>query len=103
MVIGLLTHAQGIHRHDISMAVHECGCFSSNPTLIHEYAATRIGRCLIDVIERVLVCKVDRMKGFEFFVDEDFAGGYNASDPLNPEIVLSRTGFFAMHSGLSIY
>ena len=101
-VIGMLTYLQGISRPDISMAVHQCARFSSNPKLIHERAVTRIGRYLIDTIDRGLTCKVDRMKGLECFVDADFAGGWNANDPLNPTSVLSRTGYVITYSGLPI-
>ena len=102
-VIGMLTYLQGISRPDISMAVHQCARFSAYPKLNHERAVTRIGRYLIDTVGRGLVCKVDRSKGLECFVDADFAGGWNSDDPLNPENVLSRTGFVIMYADVPVF
>ena len=64
---------------------------------------TRIGRYLIDTIDRGFICKEDCSKGLECFVDADFAGGWNADDPLNPENVLSRTGFVITYAGIPIF
>ena len=102
-IIGMMTYLQGISRPDISMAVHQCARFSSNPKLSHERAVTRIGRYLIDTADRGLICRVDKSKGLECFVDADFAGGWNAKDPLNPENVLSRTGFVITYAGVPIF
>ena len=40
-------------RTDILMDVHQCVRFSTNLKLIHERVATRIGRYLIDTIEKI--------------------------------------------------
>ena len=36
-------------------------------------------------------------------MDADFAGGWNSDDPLNPENVLSRTGFVIMYAGVPVF
>ena len=99
----MLTYLQGISRPDISIAVHECERFSAHPMLSHEHAVTRIGRYLIDTAEKGLICKVDKQKGLQCYVDADFARGWNPNDPLNAESVLSRTGFVIMCAGVLIY
>ena len=96
----MLTHLQGFSRPEISMDIHQCARFSSNPKLTHECAVTRIGRCLLETIDRGLMCKVERVKGLKCFVDAYFAGDWNANDPLNATSVLSRTGHVITHSGL---
>ena len=47
----------------------------------------------ICIIDRGRACKEDRTKGLECFVDANFSGGWNSSDPLNPNSVLLRTRF----------
>ena len=85
------------------MAVHQCARHSSSPKLSHERAVTRIGRYLIDEKSRGIMCKEDRSRGLECFVDADFAGGWNTEDPLNPENLLSRTGFVITYQGIPIF
>ena len=77
--------------------------FFSNPKLSHEWAVTRIGRCLLDTMDNSLTCRIDKNKGLECFVDTDFAGGWNASDLLNAENALSRTGFVITHAGIPTF
>ena len=74
-VIVMLTCLQEIYAPDISMALRRYARFSSNPKLMHEHAVARIVRCLIDTIDHGFLYKVDHVKGFEYFVDTDFAGG----------------------------
>lgn len=99
----MLTYLQGISRPDISMAVHQCARFSSNPKLSHERAVTRIGRYLLDTMNNGLICRIDKKRGLECFVDANFASGWNASNPLNSENVLSRTGFVITYAGIPIF
>ena len=99
----MLTYLQGTMRPDISMAVHQCVRFSIDPKLTYERAIIRIGRYLIETKDRGLICKVDKSKGLECYVDADFAGGWNPADPLNLENVMSRTGFVIRYSGIPIF
>ena len=84
------------------MHMHHCDRFSSNPKSIHERAVTKIVRCLIDTIYCGHACKVDLTKRLDFF-DADFAGGWNAIEPLNSSSVLSRTGFSLNVQDCQIY
>ena len=67
--------------------------------LSHKRAVTRIGCYLLETIDKGLICKVDRSKGLECFVDVDFAGGWTLNDPLNLDNVLSRSEFVIMYAG----
>ena len=61
-VIGMMTCLQSIARSDESMAVHQCDRFSSNPKLSHERAVNAIGRHLVDVDNKGLMCKAKKEK-----------------------------------------
>ena len=41
-------------------------------------------------------------RGFECYVDADFAGGCSSGDNTNPECVLLRTGFVIMYAGFPL-
>ena len=99
----MLACLQGISRPDLSMAAHQCTRFCSQPMLSHERAVTRIGRYLLDTMDRGLMCKIDKSKGLECYVDADFAGGWTPSDPLNPDNALSRSDFVITYSGVPIF
>jgi hypothetical protein len=45
--IGMLTYLTGSVRPDITMATHQCACFSVNPMQSHEQAVLQIGRYLL--------------------------------------------------------
>ena len=73
-IICILTYLQGISRPDVSMDVYQCARFSSDHKLSHERAVTRIVRCLIDAIDRSLMCKIDMLRGLEYFEHAYYAG-----------------------------
>lgn len=102
LVIEILTCLQGISRPNISMAVHQCAYFSASSALGYERVVTRIGRCLLEKKERGRICKIDKLKSLEYFVNTNFAGGCNQQDPLNPDNALSQTGFVIACVGILI-
>jgi len=102
-IIGMLIYLQGISRLGISMAMHQCACYSSSLKLSHERAVTRIGSYLIDTKSRGIMCREDLSRGLECFVDADFAGGWNSEDPLNSKNLLSRIGFVITYQGIPIF
>ena len=99
----MLTYLQGISRLDISMAIHQSACYLSNPQLSHKRAIIRIGRYLIDIKDKDLICKVDKTKSLECYADADFASGWSLDDSLNPENVLLRTGFIIINTSIPIF
>ena len=54
-------------------------------------------------MDRGLVHNTNELKEIECFVDTDFAGGWNYDDLLNPENVLSRTGFVIMRTSMPVF
>ena len=98
----MLGYLQGLTRPDISMAVHQCARFSTDPKLSHERAVKRICKYLLGTQKRGIIYKSDSSKGIEVFVDADFAGAWNKADSNNPENVLSRTGFVIFYAGCPI-
>ena len=66
------------------MAVCQCAQFSASPKLSYERADIRIGRCVIETIDRGISGKEDFSKGLQHFVGADFAGDWNAEEHLNP-------------------
>ena len=75
------------------MPVHQMACFCNNPKLSHEQAITWIGHYLLGTREKGIKYKIDHSKGLECYVDADFAGGWDRTDPHNPSNLMSRTGF----------
>lgn len=101
-LIGMLGYLQGTSRPDISMAVHQCARFNSDPRLSHERAVKRIARYLLYTADKGLIYRPDVSKGLEVYVDADFAGGWKDGDHSSPESVLSRTGFIICFAGCPI-
>ena len=89
----MITYEQGVSQPDITIAVLQNEIFSKQPMLSHERVVTRIGRNLIDTMDKGLVCRIDKMIGLECYVDAEFARGCSSEDPLNTDNLLSRLGF----------
>ena len=53
-------------------------------------------------MDKGLVCKFDKEKGFKHFINIDFAGSCSLDDPLNLENMLSRTSFVILYTGIPI-
>ena len=99
--IGSLNYLAQTTRPDISMAVHQCACFCSNPKKVHYTAVKRIVRYLVATKDKGMILKVDQPI-VECFADADFAGSWDKSDPEDPENVKSRTGFIIKFAGCPI-
>ena len=97
--IGMLGYLQNSTHPDISMAVHQCARFNVCPKLSHERAVKYIARYLLGSQDKGIHYRPDSSRGLECFVDTDFAGGWSSGDHLNPECVLSRTGFVILYAG----
>ena len=52
--------------------------------------------------DKGIIFRPDKSRGLECFVDADFAGGWNQTDPDNAENVMSRTGFAFMYAGCPV-
>ena len=91
--IGMLNYLAGTTRPDIAMAVHQAARFVTDPRLIHERAIYRIGKYFLGSKDKGIILKPDKDKGLEYFVDADFAGGWNIMDSDSASSVYSRTGY----------
>lgn len=101
-VIGILTYIAGTSRPDISFAVHQASRFSVSPCLPHDRAICHLDRYILETKDKGIVYNPDPTKGLECFVDADFSGNWDTSDKLNPENVLSRTGYVVMYEGFPV-
>jgi hypothetical protein len=65
-------------------------------------AAKRIGRYLAATRDKGLILKPDKNKGFECYVDADWAGNWATSDANETASALSRTGYVIYYAGCPI-
>ena len=85
------------------MATHQCTRFNANPKLCHKRAVKKICKYLLDTKDKEIFFRPAKKKGLKCHVDNDFAVGYTNGKHLNPEAVLSRTGFVISYAGCPIY
>ena len=101
-LIGQLNYLTSSTRPDMLFAAHQCARFCNEPKLSHEIAAKRIVRHLKKTINEGIILKPDTSKGFECYVDADFAGSWNQDQALDPNACLSRTGYAIFCAGCPI-
>jgi hypothetical protein len=100
----MLTYLQGNTCPDIiSMATHQLAQFCQDPRLSHEQATTRLGRYLAHTKDRGIVYEPDKSMGIEYYVDADFAGGWNITTSADADNVMSRIGFVITYANCPIY
>ena len=99
----MLGYLQGSTRPDISMATHQCARYNNDPKLSHERAIRRIGKDLLGTQNKGIIFSPNPEKGLECFVDADFSGNWTAVDSVDPENVLSRTGYIIFYAGCPIH
>ena len=75
---------------------------SVNPIRIHEVAVKRIVRYLKRTAKQGIIVKPDKSKGFECYVDADFAGGFSKAESTDPTSCLSQTGYVIMYANCPI-
>jgi len=101
--VGMLSYLHGHTRPDISMPVHQMAHFCNDSKLSHEQAITRIGRYLLGSRNKGIKYNVDLSKGLECYVDADFAGGWDQTDPHDASNLMSRSGFVIKYADCPIY
>ena len=97
--VGVLNYLQAMTHPDISFAVHRCARHCNAPKLCHEQKVKRICRYLTGMLDKGLILQPDLTKGFECYVDADWAGNYNKSYVDEPSIAFSRTGYVVYYAG----
>ena len=89
-------------RPDIQFATHQCSKFSIDPKHSHEVAAKRIVRYLKRTADKGILVTPDIDKGFECYVDADFAGTFTHAEADDPSSCLSHTGYVIMYANCPI-
>ena len=97
-LIGQLNHLTSSTRPDIQFETHQCSKFSIDPKHSHEVAAKRIVRYLKRTADEGILVTPDIDKGFECYVDADFAGTFTHAEADDPSSCLSRTGYVIMYA-----
>ncbi len=101
-LIGQLNYLTASTRPDILYATHQCARFCNEPRNSHDIAAKRIVRYLKGTLDDGIILAPDPSKGFECYVDADFAGSWSLDQALDPSACLSRTGYIIFYAGCPI-
>jgi hypothetical protein len=101
-VIGKLNYLANNTRPDISMAIHQCARYSSNPKAIHELAVKRIARYLLVTQTKGIVMHPTADMSLNMSVDADFAGRWHKDYTELRDSVLSRTGSVIQFCGCPV-
>jgi hypothetical protein len=99
----MLPYLQGHTRPDILMPVHQTARFLNDPKLVHEQAITQIGQYLLGTKEKGINYRIDQSKGLECYINADFAGGWDITDPNNASNLMSRTSFVIKYADCPIF
>ena len=95
-VVGMLNYLVNCSQPDLAFSVHQCARFCSNPKRSHEQAVKRVVRYL-QFLRRTdsqgIVCRPNRSKSIDTYVDTSFAGEWNSEWSNEPSSVMSRTGY----------
>ena len=103
-VIGMLMYLSRNTRPDIEYAVHQCARYQLDPKPAHDNAVKRIGRYLLNTMDKGITFKpkLDLLNDLRVFVDADFAGEYAKERNDDPNVCKSRTGCIIMYAGCPI-
>ena len=101
--VGMLSYLQGHTRPDISMPIHQTACFCNDPKFSHEQAITQIWRYILGTRKKGVKYKIDLSNSLECYVDADFAGGWDQTDPHNASNLMLCTGFVIKYAECPIY
>ena len=99
----MLNYLSGSTRPDIAMAVYEMARFCIDPKRSYEKVIMRITRYLCCTAKFGIFYSLDLTKGLEVYVDADFAGSWTKEMALDPNSVLSRSGFVIMLFGCLLF
>ena len=58
---------------------------------------------MLDTKDKGIIFRAYKTKGLECHGDAEFSGGWKNGDNINPEAVISRTGFLISYAGCPIY
>ena len=86
----------------MSTATHQAARLCIAPKLSYEQAVHRIERYIKVTKDKGMTFTPDGNKGQEYYVDADFAGGWNKADSGNTEAVMSRAGCVLIYENFPV-
>jgi histone deacetylase 1/2 len=101
-IIGKLNYLANNTRPDISMAVHQCTCFSSAPKVLHKLAVKCIVRYLSTTSDKGITLRPTTDLTYDMYVNSNFAGMWHKEYSHLRDNVLSRTGYMILFGGCPI-
>jgi Reverse transcriptase (RNA-dependent DNA polymerase) len=98
-VIGKINYLEKSTRPDIAYAVHQGARFSEHPKVEHSAAVKGIGRYLMYLANKGIICKPTH-DAFNWYCDADFAGNWDASiAEYDGSTARSRSGYAVTYTG----
>ena len=102
-VIGKLNYLEKGTRSDISYITHQCARFVEDPRQCHGRAIRHLARYLKGTKDKGLILKPKKGKGLEVYVDADFSGNWDPSNPgKDRDTARSRHGYIVMYDGCPV-
>ena len=89
-------------RPDISYIVHQCARFSTDTRREHRQALRWLGKYLKENVNEGTKLQPEKGRGFEVWVDAEFAGNWNRSEIEDRYTSRSRHGYVIMYEGCPI-
>jgi hypothetical protein len=101
-VIGKLNYLANNTRPDISMVVHQCARFCTQPMALHEFAVKQIARYLLATKDKGFLLKPTNRFTLDMYIDADFAGRWHKEYSHLCDNNLSRTGYVVTFCGCPV-
>ena len=101
-VIGSLNFLTNSTWLEVQLVVHQYKQFSANPKLLHNQAVKRVLDYLKSTPNNGLIMEPDPEKGIEWYLDDNFAVGWNQEEGRYPGSVWSRTSYVIMYANCPI-
>lgn len=101
-IIGKLNYIANNTQPDISMAVHQCAHYCTNPKALHELVVKRIVHYLLATKDKGLILKSISKLSLDMFVDADFAGWWHREYAELRDSILSCTGYITTFCGYQL-
>ena len=98
----ILNYLTGPTRPDLQFSTHQFARFSEDSKILHEITVRQTSKYFIEKKYRNIIFKSDKTKGLEYYVDVDFAGGWQNIDKDNPQNILSRTSYTIFYAGCPV-
>ena len=92
-ILGELGYLEKDSRPDIAYIVHQCARFSVLPKIEHVKAVRWLAKYLKHTISNSMILKPDLSRGFEMYVDADFAGNWDPEETHDIGTSRSRHGY----------